>query len=356
MEIASQAPSTIDPEGFERRIWEYLDRLRVRQYSERTVGMYGKTLGALARWASERGVTRPIEVTKALLERYQRRLSQARKASGDPYAARSQYNQLVTIGEFFRFLARSNVLVVNPAADLELPKVPEQLPRGILSPQDVERVIAAPEVGTLLGLRDRAILELVYSTGLRRLELVEAKVGDVDPERGTIFVRKGKGAKERLVPIGERALAWLSKYLEEARPEFVRGPDEGYLIVSLKGGKLTPSSLSTRMGDYVRQALEKPGAVHVFRHAMATGMLDGGADIRYVQAMLGHARLTSTQIYTHTAIGKLQAVHRKSHPGERSWRRKRPGPGARDARGEAEGQERRGAAAGLEGEAPGPST
>jgi len=167
------------------------------------------------------------------------------------------------------------------------------------------------------GLRDRAILETLYSTGLRRAELARLAVHDVDFAGGALTVRKGKGGKDRVVPIGERALAWIEKYLADARPALARAGDEAdTLFLSERGGKpLTVAYLSSMATRYVTRAgFGKSGSCHLFRHTCATLMLEGGADIRHVQEQLGHACLQTTQIYTHVSISRLKEVHAATHP------------------------------------------
>jgi integrase/recombinase XerD len=166
-----------------------------------------------------------------------------------------------------------------------------------------------------MGLRDRAILEVFYSTGIRRSELALLRIFDVDSERCTLLVRQGKGKKDRIVPIGERALHWVKRYLDELRPKLVADPDEGVLLLGDAGDALLLARLTDLVRTCVKRAeLGKTGSCHLFRHTMATLMLENGADIRFIQQMLGHASLASTQIYTHVSIRKLQEVHAATHP------------------------------------------
>jgi integrase/recombinase XerD len=260
-------------------------------------------------------------VTRPILERYQRTLYAYRKKDGKPLAFVSQSQRIQAVQGFFRWLSRQNVIASNPAADLELPRTEKRLPRVILSASEVEAVLAVPDVTEPMGLRDRAMLETLYSTGVRRLELVGLELDDIDVDRGTLFVRQGKGKKDRVIPIGERALAWIDKYLREARPVLMRdAPDSTAkgLFVSYFGEPLAPDHLSQRVKQVVEAAdLGKRGACHIFRHSMATQMLENGADIRFVQEMLGHAMLNTTQIYTQVSIRKLQEIHAATHPGAR---------------------------------------
>lgn len=216
---------------------------------------------------------------------------------------------------YFKWLTRQNVLLYNPASELELPKLEHRLPRHVLTLSETETIVNLPDVRDVLGVRDRAILETFYSTGMRRSELAHLAVFDLDTERGTILIRQGKGKKDRMVPVGERAAAWIDKYLYEARPQLVAGADEGALFLTNTGEPFTPNRLTQLVRNYVKAAeLGKSGSCHLFRHTAATLMLEGGADIRYIQALLGHAELSTTQIYTQVSIRKLQQVHRATHP------------------------------------------
>ena len=181
--------------------------------------------------------------------------------------------------------------------------------------QQVEAILNLSDVKTLLGLRNRAIMEVFYSSGIRRMELIGLKLYDLDIERGTLMVRMGKGRKDRFIPVGSRACAWVDKYLMQVRPEIVAGYDDQTLFLDDFGQPMTVRFL----GDLIRRHVEAggittPGACHVFRHAMATHMLENGADIRFIQAMLGHANLETTQIYTQVSMTKLKEIHSATHP------------------------------------------
>jgi integrase/recombinase XerD len=184
-------------------------------------------------------------------------------------------------------------------------------------------VLMQPDIHDVLGLRDRAILETFYSTGMRRLELATLKLWDLDLERATATIRLGKGKKDRFIPLGDRAAAWIAKYIVESRPKLVSEPDDKTVFLSNAGEPFSLDHLSDLVRVYVdASGIGKRGACHLFRHTMATLMLEGGADIRFIQAMLGHADLKTTQIYTHVAIRQLQEIHRATHPAKLE-RRKR---------------------------------
>jgi len=311
-----------DPRGLPARTREYLAWLAVHNYSSQTIETREKHLAAFTEWAAERGVTRPEQVTLPLLERYQRRLYHHRKKDGQPLSFRHQRSRLSIVRGLFKWLVRHRYLVSNPASELELPRIDKRLPKHVLTREEVERVLAEPDLATPFGLRDRAILETFYSTGVRRMELVGLKLYDVDVERGTLVVRQGKGKKDRIIPIGERALAWMERYLTEVRPELVVEPDEGFVFLSQFGEPFHLTALTQLVSAYVRRSgTGKSGACHLFRHTMATLMLEGGADIRYIQQMLGHADLNSTEVYTQVSIRQLKAIHTATHPGAELRRR-----------------------------------
>jgi len=316
------AIEALDPDGMLAWTRRYIEALRVKNYSERTVETRENYLHAFIRWCADRNLTRPTEVTKPMLERYQRYLFHFRRENGRPLTFQTQHKRLVQVRAYFKWLTRQNVLLWNPASELELPKLERRLPRHVLTETEAEKVMLQPDTSEPMGIRDRAILEVLYSTGIRRMEVVNLRVFDVDGERGTLIVRQGKGKKDRTVPVGERAALWIEKYIAEVRPELVVPPDEGVLFLTDDGRSLQPNRLTHLAREYVNAAeTGKKGACHLFRHTMATVMLENGADIRYIQEMLGHVELSTTQIYTQVSIRQLKAVHALTHPTAKLERR-----------------------------------
>ncbi|MGH9170164.1 MAG: site-specific tyrosine recombinase XerC [Acidimicrobiales bacterium] len=315
----------LDPAGWPKLVSEFCDWMGAHGYSPRTIENRRGQLAALASWLEERGVMRPLEVTRPMLERYQRHLFHYRKPNGDPLSFRSQSQRLLPVRAFFKWAARNNVVLYNPASEIDLPKVERRLPMPALSVAEVERVLSMPDVSGPLGLRDRAMLEVLYSTGIRRSELAHLALYDLDQERETLMVRQGKGRRDRFVPVGERALLWAGRYLQEVRPSLSFPPDDGTLFLTAEGTAISPDRLSQIARGYVdASGVPKSGACHIFRHTCATLMLEGGADIRYIQALLGHAELSTTQIYTQVSIRALQAVHAATHPGATNTRHRSP--------------------------------
>jgi integrase/recombinase XerD len=228
---------------------------------------------------------------------------------------RAQHARLIPVRAFFKWCAKQNYLLYNPASEIELPRLEHRLPKHVLTTSEVEQVLAQPDTTEPMGLRDRAILETFYSTGMRRSELMSLSLFDLDRERGTIMIRQGKGKKDRMIPIGERAIAWIDRYQTQVRPGLVIERGNATLFLTQAGEAFTPDRLTQLVRGYVNAAdLGKSGSCHLLRHTMATLMLENGADIRYIQAMLGHAELSTTQIYTQVSIRKLKEIHSATHP------------------------------------------
>jgi integrase/recombinase XerD len=314
------------PDGFAVWVRRYLEWRQVRNYSPRTLSNNHSSLGQFVEWCEARGLAKPSQVTKPLLERYQRHLSflpgrSSKGGGGGSMSYRSQHLRLVAVRGFFRWLVKQNALLSNPASDLDLPRLPERLPKAILTAREAERVLLQPDTSTAVGLRDRALLEVLYSTGMRRAEVIALCLGDIDAERGTVMIRQGKGRRDRMVPISERACEWVERYLRESRTELERAAvvEERVLFLTTLGEPLDADWLSQKTRAYVEAAeLGKSGSCHLFRHTMATLMLENGADIRHIQEMLGHKHLETTQIYTQVSLRKLKAIHSATHPGSRT--------------------------------------
>ena len=295
---------------------EYLRALAVQNYSEYTISNREFHLVSFIQWCQERGVADPVEVTRPILERYQRYLFLYRKKNGEPMSFRSQHSRLVPLRMWFRWMTRRNHLLHNPASELELPRLGQPLPRNILSAREVEQILQLCNIDDTIGLRDREVMEVLYSTGMRRGEVVALKLYDLSFDRGVLLVRQGKGKKDRYVPIGERAIAWLEKYIREARPQLAAEPDDMTVFLTAQGEPFSRDHMTSNVKARIDAAkLGKTGACHIFRHTMATLMHENGADIRFIQEILGHVKLETTQIYTHVSIRTLQQVHAATHPG-----------------------------------------
>lgn len=305
-----------DARGLYAAMVRFLEYRGVVGSTEQGLYSFERYIRDFIEWADARSVTHPEQVTQAVLERYQRWLYHYRKKDGAPLSVVSQRGKLTPLRSFFKWLTRTGQLPANPAAEIDLPRKIKRLPRYVLSVSEVEQVLALADIGTPIGLRDRAIMEVLYATGMRRMEIAHLEIGDIDIGKCVVLIREGKGRKDRLIPLGERALYWVQQYLDNAREQLLWNAQEQRLFLGVEGLPLSPMWLSTLVARYVEKAeLGKKGGCHLFRHTMATLMLENGADIRFIQAMLGHAEISTTQLYAQVAIRQLQRVHALTHPG-----------------------------------------
>jgi integrase/recombinase XerD len=286
----------------------YLDHLRVeRRLADLTLESYGRDLVLLARFAA--GLERPVEaLDRRDLDAFVRDLM----AGG--LAPRSVARTVACTRGFYKYLVVSRRRADNPADDLQAPRAWATLPR-YLTTEDVDRLLAQPDVSTPRGLRDRALIEVLYATGLRVTELVSLALGDVNLEAGYLTCM-GKGSKQRIVPIGDEAAAWLSRYEREARPRLLGRRASSRVFVNARGGgALTRSGFWRILKGYaVAAAITRELSPHVLRHSFATHLLERGADLRAIQVMLGHADLSTTQIYTHVIEARMRSMYDRFHP------------------------------------------
>ncbi len=251
-----------DPGSLGRCALDYLEDLGIRNYSRHYIRSLRANLRYFLLWCDERGLLRPDEITPQVLSRYQRWLYNRRKADGERLSFRTQRSRLGALRSFFRWMLHQGVLHWNPADSMEMPRVAQRLPKAVLSQAEVEKVLSQPDVSTPRGIRDRAILETLYSTGIRRQEIVDLSIYSIDGTSGTLIIRLGKGKKDRIIPIGERALAWIEKYLEEVRPSYLGNPDETGLFLTTHCRPFSP----VRMSRVVRQHVavdDAPGVTTV---------------------------------------------------------------------------------------------
>jgi len=266
-------------------------------------------------WAAQRELVRATDITKAILESYQRHLYRYRKKNGQPLGISSQRHRLGTLKDYFKWLCRTDRIPFNPASEIEMPRVEKRLPEQALTPDQVAAVLAVPDVSDPLGIRDRAMLETLYSTGMRRSELVRLDLTAFNAERRLIHIRQGKGKKDRVVPVGAQAARWLEQYRDRSRPKLLLKAGENIFFLTSYGEAFNADVLSRMVAAYIDKAgIGRKGSCHLFRHTCATHMLENGADIRYIQQLLGHAKLETTSIYTEVSIQKLQQIHASTHP------------------------------------------
>ncbi len=285
----------------------YLDHLRVeRRLARLTVESYSRDLVALARFAE--AAHTPVEaLSRQDLEAFVRGLM-----SGG-LSPRSTARAVACVRGFYRFLVLDRRLDASPADDLRAPRAWPALPR-FLSIDEVDRLLAAPDVSTPLGLRDRAMIELLYATGLRVTELVGLRAADLNLDAGYLTCT-GKGGKQRLVPMGDQAVLWIRRYLRDGRPLIVAGRSAARLFVNARGGALSRVGFWKNLKRHgVRAGLAAGLSPHVLRHSFATHLLDRGADLRAIQMMLGHADLSTTQIYTHVLDARMRTIYERFHP------------------------------------------
>ena len=301
---------------------EYVGWMAVVNYSAGRVKSRRRYLQDLLDWCGCNGISRPDELTPGRIIDYCSWLvigarNTGMRAGGRPLTLHGRRHRIVALRAFSAWLAKHGHILYDVAEHVALPPRPDTIPRGVLASDELVRIFLQPCLETPEGLRDRAMMETLYSTGLRARELVRLERYDLDMAGGTVMVREGKGGKDRVVPIGERAIHWVRRYLEEARSLLEVDADDSTLFLLRRPGlNLEPQKiLGNAVARYMRQAgVDKPGCCHLFRHTMATQMLENGADTRYIQEILGHVQLTTTQIYTRVAIPKLKAVHTARHP------------------------------------------
>ena len=286
---------------------EYLDHLRVeRRLAGNTVESYARDLGRLAGFAESCGHA-VTDLTRHDLERFVRGLL------SEGLSPRSVARMVASVRGFFRYQVLEHRLAASPAGDLRGARPWPSLPR-FLSPQEVGDLLAQPDVDTPRGLRDRALLEVLYATGLRVSELVGLRAADVNLSAGYLTCT-GKGGKQRIVPLGDEAGVWLRRYQQEGRPVFAGGRPVPYLFVNTRGTRLSRVGFWKGLTAYAARAgLRRGVSPHVLRHSFATHLLERGADLRAIQMMLGHADLSTTQIYTHILETRVRAIYDRFHP------------------------------------------
>jgi integrase/recombinase XerD len=323
----------------------FVEAMTAWAFSKRTIPTYTQHVAVFLDWLDqETDVGDLAEVTPEVLSGYQTALlgmerkrpgkrkatepksataataaaPEAPAAAGGRLSTATQHARLSALKSFFGFLAREGKLLVDPAASLVLPKKRRSLPRSLLTPKEALKLVESIETKTPMGHRDRAVVEVLYATGIRNAELRGLSLADFDAEAGTLFVRAGKGGKDRVLPLGPVVTAIVSDYVQLARPKLAKRPGVTSLFVSNHGWPLWPASV-VRIVDLAarRAGLQKTVRPHRLRHACATHMLQGGADVRHIQRLLGHSSLSTTEVYTRVEIGDLKAVHKRFHPRER---------------------------------------
>lgn len=273
-------------------------------------------LKLFAGFLEEEGIVEIDQLTREVLEDYQQELAFTLTATGKPLAVRTQGKRLSVIKGFSRYLKEHDYLIHDPGAIIKLPRQAKQLPRAILDEPEIKKLIAAPDTRTNRGYRNRVIVELLYDTAIRRSEIADVKITDIDLDGGFLLVR-GKGNKERVVPVSGRVSGLVRNYILAVRPAFINGDDPAYLILNRWGRRMDANGVWAVVKRCGKLAKLDKVTTHTLRHTCATHMLRNGAPIRHIQEMLGHESLETTMIYTHVTINDLKEIHAKYHPSER---------------------------------------
>ena len=294
----------------------YLKHLRILGRSYYTIKGARYGLENLVKFLEEEKATGLEDLTRDILYEYQQELAFKISIKGKLLSLRTQRQSLGVIKAFTRFLKEQDYMIADPGEAIKLPKKPRRLPKVILNQTEIKKLMQAASTQTNKGYRNRIILEILYDTAIRRSELSGIKINNLDLNSGFIHVR-GKGDKDRVVPLSQRVCRLIENYIMMVRPEYLQSKDTGHLILNRWGHKMDPNSIWAVVKRCTYLAgIKKNVSTHTFRHTCATHMLKNGAPIRHLQEMLGHESLESTQIYTKVTINDLKKIHAKYHPGE----------------------------------------
>jgi integrase/recombinase XerD len=284
------------------------------RFAEGTAHGYVRAVRSFLDWLRDRGIPL-VDVRTADIEAYQADVCALRKKDGTPYSVDLQVHRLSSVKTLFRFLYQRGYVLADVSAPVEYPRREMRLPRGVLSREETRKLVEAPDTSTPLGLRDRAILETFYGTGIRAGELAKLKTIDVDTEDKVLRVLLGKGAKDRNVPLTRAAAEAIEAYVLHGRPKIRGAIKSPWLFLALRGGRMYPDLLNgVVQAAGKKTGLEKHATCHTLRHSVATHLLKGGADIRHIQKLLGHRSLQSTERYTHVEVSDLSKVLKRAHP------------------------------------------
>lgn len=296
---------------------QYLNAMTAQGRSRCTVRSAKSALKEIVAFLKALAVTRIEQLDHDALMQYREELSWRLTPQATPLAPRSQAELLGHLRAFCRWLVAQDWLVSDPSKKIPNPKKPQQLPKAILEPREIDKILAQPDMTTALGFRDRVILEVLYATAMRREESANLLLEDIDTESGYVVIRQGKGRKDRVVPIGVQVCRLIDTYVTGVRADWVSSANDAHLFVKRCGQKLDPNAIWRVVRKYAAAAnLSKPVSTHSFRHSCATHMLRNGAPIRHIQELLGHASLETTQVYTRITINDLKAIHQRYHPRE----------------------------------------
>ncbi|UCG69045.1 MAG: tyrosine-type recombinase/integrase [Thermoplasmata archaeon] len=299
--------------------WQSVNHYSI--YNAKNIRYY---LYVFIRFLNECNIHRIEDITHEVIKDYQEDLAFRISRYGTLWKVGSQNNAIGTLKSFLKWLVREDYLVSDPSVRIEYAKEPEVLPRNILAESEIIKLLAQPDTHTVIGYRDRVILEILYSTGIRKAELENLKLTDVDYTDGYLRIDQGKGKKDRVVPLGKIACETIRNYILAVRSEIPKGKyrnhDSGFLFINQRGNKLHHDTVWQIVKRYAKQAgIKKKVTPHSLRHTCATHMLKNGAHIRHIQEMLGHSSITTTQRYTRVTIDDLKKTHAQCHPREKKY-------------------------------------
>jgi integrase/recombinase XerD len=303
---------------FNPHINEFIKSLKIRNLAVRTIEQSFWKLEKFTAWLIQNNILTIDAITKEIIRSYQIELYQTINTKGQQNSVGYQNGMLSSVKQFTKFLYERDFIVSNPARDIQYGKVPKTLPKGILTPSEARKIIHTPDIKTIIGYRDRVILEVLYTSGIRKEEINNLTLNDVDYHDGLLRIDNGKGSKDRIVPLGRIACRYIENYIKSVRPELIRDPYNSHLFLSLRGNRLSKNMVWELVKKYAKKArIKKNVHPHTFRHTCATAMLKNKADLNTIRKILGHRSLNTTQIYTHLNITDLKAVHKQCHPREK---------------------------------------
>lgn len=308
---------------FEKYLEGFKGYLEMRNFSNDTVEGYGKNIKMFFSFIKENypRVEKIEQLSRTIIEDYHSYITVFKTKKNKPYATKTKFVKIASLKSFFKYLLIQDYIVSNPTANLEYPKRERTLPRDVPTIKEVQRMLNYPDLSTPNGLRNKAILELVYACGIRTCELSNLKIKDVNLKEQMAIIINGKGGKTRYVPIGQYAAYYITQYLKKGRRHLIAGKaiDNGYLFISANGNRFNVANINACViHSMVRNLrIDKNISIYSFRHAVATHLLQNNVDIRYVAELLGHNSLTTTQIYCHVDISDLKKMHALHHPREK---------------------------------------
>jgi len=298
----------------QKHINTFLDHLHTIGYAETTIHNYRVNFRPFLRWLKTQAIDTPSSLTEEIIRDYQQYLYKDYRPDRSLNLS-YQVNLLKIIPPLCRWMVKNGILLTDPSVGLTMPKLPKQLPRDILTQREIRKIFSLPNIKTPCGYRDRLILELFYATGIRRTELINLSMGDINTQKRELFIRLGKGRKDRITPVPRKTTTLAETYIRDIRPVLLKKNQTDALFLNDWGTPITRNSLYRIMKKYINRAnFRKRITTHSFRHTCATHLLKNRADIRVIQELLGHESLSTTQRYTHVDITDLKRMIDKHHP------------------------------------------